>query len=262
MASPNPPVITQIGNPDPNAAPVNITDLIQLLNTLITSEIQGSYIPYIIDSITPGSDQQDFAWIQTDSVGRPIATKIYYNGNWRRIYNGMLGEVRMYNGDPTIDFDTNGLGLVGQTYDGWHICNGKDGTPDMSDQIVVGAHMNDADGHVGYNSGWQSFIDGVSDLKNGGAPSTLVLPKHLPPFDPVAGSAKVNLHGAEYKADADHTPDALPLIDVHYANLITHDVTIGFYGSGPNDAPPVPQVPLPTLPPFTVRAFITFVGYA
>jgi hypothetical protein len=152
----NPPVLTQFANPDPNAAPLNITQLVQLLNVLVGSEIQGSYIPYVLQNGTPGMDDTDKAWIELDTAGRPKAVKVYYNGTWRRVYNGMLGEIRGYHGDPSTVFDDNGLGKVGLEYDGWHLCNGKDGTPDLSDKFVIAGHMNNSNGHTGYNNGWQN----------------------------------------------------------------------------------------------------------
>jgi len=154
----NPEVVTQFANPDPDAAPLNITQLVALLNTLVNSQIQGSYIPYVIQHGEPGVNDRDKAWIFIDTQGRPIETRIWWaNGSaWRRIYNGMIGEVRFYNGDPSIDFDTNGLGNIGGAYDGWHICNGLDGTPDMSDRFPIGAHMNNAtvNGYQPANGGW------------------------------------------------------------------------------------------------------------
>src|SRR5678815_1302584 len=148
----NPEVVTQFGNPDPDAAPLNITQLVALLNTLITSQIQGSYIPYVIQHGEPGVNDRDKAWIYVDTQGRPVETRIWWeNGSaWRRVYNGMIGEVRMYNGNPGTDFDSDGLGNIGGNYDGWHLCNGKDGTPDLSDNFPIAAHMNNADGHTGY----------------------------------------------------------------------------------------------------------------
>jgi hypothetical protein len=129
----NPIVLTTIGQADPNDAPISVNDLINLLNQLISSSIQGSYIPYIIQHDTPGVDDRDKAWIELDTGGRPIAIKVWYAGNqgaWRRVYNGMIGEIRGYSGDPSIDFDTSNdpqhaglytFGKIGQAYDGWHI---------------------------------------------------------------------------------------------------------------------------------------------
>lgn len=73
----NPAVLTTFANPDPEAAPLNITQLVALLNTLVMSEIQGSYIPYVIQHETPNVDDRDKAWIYTDTQGRPVEIRIW-----------------------------------------------------------------------------------------------------------------------------------------------------------------------------------------
>src|SRR5215471_12373749 len=131
----NPAVVTQIANASPNAAPLTLNEMIAVLNPLISSQIQGTYIPYVIGNQTPGMEDTDKAWIETDSAGRPLAIRTYFNGNWRRIYNGMTGEVRMYSGAPGApNWDSNGHGIIGKEYDGWQICNGKNNSPDLSDR--------------------------------------------------------------------------------------------------------------------------------
>jgi hypothetical protein len=177
----NPAIITQFANPDPNAAPLNITQLVQLLNTLVTSALQGSYIPYVISADTPGADDRDKAWIRLDSGGRPIATMIWYNAGasglydkWRRVYNGMLNEIRTFSGDPTdtTNWGTSGLGAVGSDYDGWHICNGQDGVLDLSDNFIVGANMS---GTPFSGGEWKSLIEDGSTLKHIGGNNTITL---------------------------------------------------------------------------------------
>lgn len=241
----NPPVITQIGHVDPNAVPLNVNGLIDLLNTVVTSEITGSYIPYIIDSITPGSDKHDYAWIQTDSQGRPLAIKIWYNGNWRRVYNGMLGEVRGYHGDPSVDFDTDGKGKIGELFDGWHLCNGRDGTPDLSDKFLLAGHMNNENGHVGYDNGWQSFIGGT-DQKTGGEDSTTLTSATT--YQKATQEVKLKLWSADGNAP-NNTGDLFGLGANGEHTLIQAD---------PGNTQPTSFT---NLPPFIALGWIIFVGY-
>jgi len=261
----NPIVLTSIGQADPNASPVTVNDLISLLNQLISTEIQGSYIPYVIQHDTPGVDDRDKAWIELDPGGRPTALKVWYPGNqgaWRRVYNGMIGEVRGYTGDPSIDFDMDGnnpgRGKIGLSYDGWYLCNGFNGTPNLSDKFILGGHMDNSAGHTGYHNGWQASVKGpngdTTDLKTGGFFTQPILPANLPPFD-------VNLNGKEYKDGTDHDPDFFPILDTHYANLTDHTINLGHYGSDPTAPVPVPQSDIWTTPPFIVMGLITFKGY-
>lgn len=246
----NPSILTQFGLPDPNASPLNFTEEVALLNSLITSELQGDYIPYIISANTPSVDDQDKAWIEKDTSGRPLAIKIFYNGNWRRIYNGMVGEVRLYSGDPSVDFDTTGLGNVGGRFDGWALMNGNNGTINLTDKFVIAAHLDNSDGHVGYSSGWQTFVDGVSDLQTGGSVNPTITEQNLPPLDIV-------INGFDAKEAIDHAPSVTVLVDTHYANdkPETKNVPPHYGAVGA-------QTPLPTIPPFLALAYITFVGYS
>ena len=260
----NPPITVQLAHADPNSAPLNINELIDIFNPLFNGAIVGSYIPYVIGSATPNVNDQDKAWMELDSGGRPIAIKIFYNGNWRRVYNGMLGEIRQFSGNPgnLTYWDANGHGQIGQIYDGWQICNGLNGSPDLTDRFIVAAHMNNQGGHVGYANGqWQTFIDGKSDLASGGSKDHMIQPSELPPFDSVMGSSKVTIHGFEAKESSPSHTNTSVLVDIHYADLGPHDIVVGNYGSGPNDSPPVPQTAIPTLPPFIALGLMIFQGY-
>lgn len=259
----NPPIVTQLAHADPNAAPLNLNELIDIFNPLFSSAIQGSYIPYVIGHATPGADDRDKAWIELDSSGRPIAVRTYYNGNWRRVYNGMIGEIRMYSGDPSPSsgvWDTDGHGVIGKEYDGWQICNGKNNSPNLTDKFICAAHMDNSNGHSGYNAGWQTFVDGKSDLKDGGSKDHLIVASDLPPLDSQNGLATLNLAGKGFKEDTLHD-NAVVIIDNNYGGARDHSAPIATYGSNPNGNPPVPQSPVPTLPPFHALAFIVFQGY-
>lgn len=192
----NPTVVTQIGNADPNAAPITVNDFITLLNSLISSRIvpDNSFLPYVFGNDPPSVDQQGTViWLQLDVAGRPIALKFWYTGAgtgggaWRRVYNGMVGEIRGYSGNPGLsndqnsDFDVNGHGQVGGTYDGWQLCNGKNGAPDMSNSFLVGANMNNATGTPpGWDgTGWQVYLGGFAE-KSGGSPTATLTSANVP----------------------------------------------------------------------------------
>ena len=253
MADVNPPVITRFGDPDPDDAPLNVNALVAMLNALVTSEIQGSYIPYVIQFGEPDIDDQNKAWIELTAPapsGKPKAIKLFYNGRWRRIYNGMLGELRGFWGDPSDYFNENGLGNPGGEYDGWHICNGLGGTPDLSDKFMVGGHMNNAD-RPGYNSGqqrWQTFVDGVHNLTEGGAKDFQLDAAHT--FQPAVDRVAATKWSADGNAP-DGGGDLLGKPTGPDENLLI---------APRNDGNPNPT-PVPTLPPFKAMAWIMFVGY-
>lgn len=242
-----PPVLTQFANPDPNAAPLNVTQLVQLLNALVSSAIQGSYIPYVISADTPGADDHDKAWIKLSSTGIPLGTFIWYNGAWRRIYNGMIGEIRGYSGNPATDFDTDGLGNIGGNYDGWHLCNGKNGVIDLSDKFIIGGHMSDLT--IGYSAGWQTNVEGSTKKTGGNAAVTLDAAHTYMPDIP---AVRARLWSATGNAPQPHTGD---LWGVKSSTDSEND----------NIAPAITGNTSPTavdiVNPYLALAWITFVGY-
>jgi len=251
----NPAVITQIGHVDPDASPTRINELIDLLNTVIESNIQGDYIPYVISQDVPGVDDRSKAWIQLDSQGRPIAIKIWYTGGgggaWRRVYNGMIGEIRMYSGDPTVDFDADGHGLVGGTYDGWQLCNSKNGAPDLSDKFIVAAHMNSANN--GYSTDWVSAVETPATPTHSGGHSTVTLTAaqtYRPPYPPTLDPSLQKMD--RYSATDSNNPGG----DLWGVNSVQHQQIV------PIDPGNTTPAPIDIVNPFIALGFIIFQGYA
>jgi hypothetical protein len=271
----NPTIKTEFAMPDPDAAPLNLIQLFSLANVLVRSTIQGDeFLNVVAQTLEPAPEHRDALWVVLDQVKRPVAIKFWYNGHWRRVYNGMLGEIRGFTGDPGLGpppalFNRDGRGNLGLEYDGWHICNGKDGVVDLSDKFVVSAHMNNLNGHTGYDHGWQTFVDGKDVLKTGGAKSTMIQMKNLPPLNTALGNNPDSglpettglwIHGKGWKDDAVHS-SAVPIVDTNYGASRNHDALIATYGAAPDATPPVPQEEFPVLPPFYCLAWITFIGY-
>ncbi len=65
------------------------------------------------------------------------------------------GGIIMFSGDVTKGFDENGTGIKGTPYEGWQLCNGKMGSPDLRDRFVAGAGGN-------YSVGTQGGADSVT----------------------------------------------------------------------------------------------------
>lgn len=250
-------VTAQFGNPDPSNNPTTFQELIDDLNDLSLAESVegGPFTPYVISSTTPGVSDQDKLWMKVDGNGRPLETRLYYNGTWRRIYNGNTNEYRMYGGDPSVDFDGTGLGTVGGQWDGWAICNGNNSTPNLSNQFIVFGAMDNA-GITGYSGGhWNTSVAGGS-TQTGGSALYAIKNTDLPPM-------KVSINGYKYSAGAGNSPKRV-LVDGDYnpANNNFDPAIQASFGSDPNGTPPVPQTNVPTLPPYFCLAIAKFVGYA
>jgi microcystin-dependent protein len=52
------------------------------------------------------------------------------------------GGIVMFSGATENAFDAQGAGLKGTPYEGWQLCNGKNGAPDLQDKFVAGAGRN------------------------------------------------------------------------------------------------------------------------
>lgn len=274
----NPPaVVTQFAMPDPSASPLNLQQLFQLANILVSSTISDDYLSVVLRNGTPDVEDQDKVWFEKDSQGRPVSIKVFYHGKWRRVYNGMLGEIRGYSGapgyhdnDPHSDFDSTGLGNVGSNYDGWGLCNGKNGRPDYSDKFLIGAHMNKLNSHTDYDNGWQAFIDtekNPSDQKTGGKFEQKLTDANT--FRPPVGDLWVGKWAATDNARSDSGqlwgkakhivtgPDTGEPDPNDPPNFL---LEAGDKGRTPDTDPPIEAVS--TLPPFIALGWIIFVGYS
>lgn len=247
---PSPSIHIDVANPDPNAAPLNLTQLFQLLELAMHAEIVGDYTPYVLQNGEPGVSDQDKVWFELDSQNRPVAIKVHWNGTWRRIYNGMMNEIRGYSGNPGTDFDSTGWGKVGGEYDGWHLCNGNDGAPDYSDQFPIGAHMNN-EGHSGYvDNEWVSWVGTKAGTHVGGA-HELTLTQETT-FRPAHD--QVILYGWTATGTAPKmNPDA-DLFGLHNASAENFVLL-------PRDDGNLDPDPIAILPPFVALAWIIFLGY-
>ena len=251
MSSPR--IKTEFGTPDPNEAPLNLSQLFLLANRLVSSTFLDLYTPYVLQNGEPGAEDQDKVWFQLDAQGRPVAVRVWWNGSWRRVYNGMLNEVRMYSGNPETDFDSTGWGRVGGEFDGWHLCNGNDGTPDFSDQFPIGAHMNN-EGHSGYISNeWVSWIGDKTGMHVGGSKDVTLTEGNMPLPSGNIGTLKVGTYqitGATLVAG--ETKWGEPS-----ASDESKNTTLNIQSSVGNSEPD----PVSVIPPFVALGFIIFLGY-
>ena len=247
------PVNITLANPPEGYCPTTITQLYDGLRTDLTAEVSTSYLPYILGSSTPAVEDQDKAWIRQDAAGRPLGTFLFYAGSWRRQYNGKFNEITLFNGNPALFFDGTGRGLTTSEWDGWSICNGQNGTPNLTDKFIVAAHMDDSAGQTGYSSGWRTMVSG-SILATGGSKDTTLGISQIPrdPSDVLVVDT--------FTADG-NARDPAGLLFGH------HSVSTGDPGdSGTEilidaDAGEGSPDVVPTLPPYFALAYVIFTGY-
>lgn len=239
-------VTVSFDNPDPEDCPQTFGESVTLLNELVSAELQAEIIPYITGAATPDVDDQDKIWHRVDANGRPLGTYHFYNGNWRRQYTAGVGMVVMYSGDPAVDFSEAGhRGTIGGQWDGWNLCTGENGTPNLSDKFIVGAKMDDLS--IGYPNGdgpWKTNVTGETTQEGAGVHEITLTEDNT--YRPERATTKV----ARWEADGN-----------------TQNIAGNLYGTGTSvdlvagDAGNTDPDPIPTLPPHYALAFAVFLGF-
>jgi hypothetical protein len=136
---------TAISQPAPACYPPDVNALLVLIATLglkgTIPDTSGGGV--FVGSSPPSSSLTNKVWFKTDAAGRPFGAYMFYNGNWRKCYTGSLGDIKLYLGAFNGVFDGTGRGIIGGTggydEDGWAICNGNNGTPNLEGYFPCGA---------------------------------------------------------------------------------------------------------------------------
>lgn len=233
----------EFANPAPEDCPTTFQESIDLLNELVSGSVVASITPYIRQAATPSVDQQNLIWHKIDVDGRPIGTFHFYSGVWRREYSGRQDEIRYFMGDPAIHFESDGRGIVGGEWDGFALCNGNNGTPNLSDKFIVGAKMDDLG--VGYptNGPWKSTVDGTAQQTGGQKDITLTEANTY-------RRAVDEFRMSHWQADGN-----------------SQNAAGGLWGQGSGfviiaaDAGNLTPPAIPTLPPFYALAITKWIGY-
>lgn len=236
-------------NPDPEECPVTFQDVITLLNALIRGSLDGDFIPYVTGAATPAVDDQDKVWHRLDAQGRPIGAYVYYSGSWRKQYTASIGQISYYNGDPDVDFgETGGRGTVGGEWDGWQLCNGENGSPNLSDKFIVGAKMDDLS--TGYPNGdgpWTTGVSGESTQEGAGVHEITLNADNT--FRLQTDAVTLGY----WQADG-NTPNAAAGLIGRAGGGSDFDLIDADAGKEEPDA-------IPTLPPYYALALVVFIGY-
>jgi hypothetical protein len=235
--------------PAPACYPSDVNGLLTMMTT--GGGISGT-VPdnagggVFVGSTPPSSSLTNKVWYKTDAAGRPLGVFMFYNGNWRKVYTGVgVGEIRMYIGTNAV-FDGNGLGLIGGDFDGWQLCNGNSGTPNLEGYFMVGGVWGT---QVGQGAGWFTDADGVAWRSSGGRKGpALIQPSNLPPLQIIAAAfgAVGASPGYNLAAGGESGPGGSATWPIRDANGLT--------------LPPQTAMPTPIL--YFALAYMMFIGYA
>lgn len=217
-------------------------DFNALLDELTTGGGLSGTIPdnagggIFVGSSPPSSSLTNKVWFQIDAAGRPLMVKMFYNGNWRRVYAASYGDIKLYIGGFNGVFDGSGLGIIGGFEDGWALCNGQNGTPYLEGYFPCGAAWN--------GSAWIANPEGTGSTTTGGArqPSK------------IAASNLPQLSVDLWNSDTSQSGGTLP--NPAYAGNGTQAISAWFVHETLNS----PNTPLPGRL-WSAMAFLMFVGY-
>jgi hypothetical protein len=155
--------------PAPACYPSDVNGMLDLLTT--GGGLSGT-IPdtagggIYVGSSPPSSSLTQKVWFKTDGAGRPLGVYMYYNGNWRKVYTGVAHGTMIMCQYYSGFFDGTGRGIIGGDYDGWAICNGNNGTPNLEGYFPVPGVEGEA---VGQPAGvWYTDAEGTGVWKNNG----------------------------------------------------------------------------------------------
>jgi hypothetical protein len=226
--------------PAPACYPSDVNAMLTLITTgggisgTIPDQAGGGIF---VGATPPGSSLTNKVWFKTDAAGRPLAIYEFYNGNWRKVYTGaIVGEIRMYFGSSAA-FDGTGRGIVGGDLDGWCLCNGNNGTPNLHNFFPCMSSN--------YGAGWVANPDpNKAAAVDGGQGAFQITCLDLPDLWAQSQYKQVQAgSGANALTIDGGAPVNLQLLDLE------------------NGCQPAGQTPVDNTPPWVAMAAIMFVGY-
>lgn len=238
--------------PAPACYPSDVNGMLTLLTTGggITGTIPDTAGGGVsVGSAAPSSALTNKVWFAVDAAGRPISVRLFYNGKWRPVYRASIGDVKLYFGAFNSVFDGTGLGIAhDQTvtpYDqeGWAVCNGQNGTPNLEGYFPCGASWN--------GSAWVANPEGTGAVGSGGARAQITIqPNNLPAMYVRTGIFGASGAPCGYNlSDGSDGPGA--------CGLSPHSQV-----RSAGDAPVGGQAPISHTHLFYAMAYIIFIGYA
>jgi len=200
-----------------------------------------------VGSSPPGSSLTNKVWYKVDGAARPLGVYMFYNGNWRKVYTGAaIGEIRMFWYYSGL-IDGSGRGNVGGDMDGWQLCNGQNGAPNLEAYTPVCGQQGET---VGQAAGqWFTDADGAAWRNTGGQKARTVLSVGNLPSAMVARTYITTLQNGTGATKAVVTNDGTQPF---------YDITIKDEGTG---APPS-STPLPYQNLYFAVGFFMYIGYA
>lgn len=231
---PEPIIVTPNSVSDPQGClPATRQELANFNAASIAVQFLGSSYALLNRSVsTPAPEDNDRIWARLNTAGQLVGFYYFFNGAWRRWAPYPSGTVVMFSGSPSGLF-SGSVGVAGTAADGYYLCDGTNGTPNLVDRFVVGSDT--------YSGGdWTTDVnpDNLNDSAGGNAQTTLGI-NNLPPItvDIPIGSSTGSNNRFVWGANTN----------------ITDPYTLTVVAEGSNR-----PVPYSNLPPFYALAYMMY----
>lgn len=202
----------------------------QYLNVAFAGD---SFNTFNYGSSEPDPDNRDRPWFRTDASGYFIGWMGYFNGAWRRVAPYPIGSIVAYSGSDA-NFDGDGKGNAGTTVEGYQLCNGLNGSPDLRNRFIIMG--NDYSG-----SAWTTDVEdsGNPGVTTGGLATVQLFRTHIPRMTDTLRTGNEAGAGNRFLLGAKNDGSTI-------------DVEIGTTASSGEAAPH------PNMPPYYALAYIMY----
>lgn len=243
--------------------PTNFSDLLRLTAANTTYEWDDTGSVAIVVGPTAPTDLTA-TWFVTASTfhlpvigqppppvggGQPLGMKRYYAGAWRFVYPGPNDhELVYFAGNWASYFNVYGLGLAGTGWEGYALCLGNYGTPNLANRFIVAGYR--CDGAFAWVTKISAGQVGGGDLYSGGVNTKTLTVANLPK---ITWPVKVQ---QGFLGSGQGQPPGVPLGSTDTwagsGGLQSGNVIGGYLGA---------VQPITTVPPFIALAVAMWVGY-
>lgn len=102
-----------------------VQDILNKSAKYLTVEAPLGTTVVIVSESQPVADDQDKVWIRLESSGDPNGEYVFTNGDWKRVPALEVNSIIFFSG------------LCSAVPDGWHLCDGTDGAPDLTAETAL-----------------------------------------------------------------------------------------------------------------------------
>jgi hypothetical protein len=126
--------------------PTDMQGVLEAIPKFTDYELNDNGPPVEVNATGAGATL-DGLWIwMLNQYKLPPRVMTGYRNSWWQVYTGKPNEIRIFIGYPNSYFDASGRGLQWSGWEGWALCNGQNGTPQLYNHFIIPGYRVDASG--------------------------------------------------------------------------------------------------------------------